>query len=969
MLLLKKITAFLLISVLLQKSVAQLPGYRSFALLENNQPFKINTLLKTADGFIYAGTTNGLYTFDGKQFNKINFLKREARDTVTAVFQDNTKQLWIGFKSGKIAKKINDRLQYFLPEEGTPKVAITAFLQDKQNNIWFSTNGEGIYYFSNKHMYLINEAEGLSDTYVHALTLAPNGDVLAATDQGINICKISGSKKTITVIGPHNGLPDYYVTAIIPAGNNSFWIGLQEKGYCLYDHTTKQISIPAVANAWPYGQVNALLATPTNLWIATSENSLLKLSAANQNVTPLFIASPDKNNIENLLADNEGNIWMTTPTELICTSGEKLNLLPLYDKATYETVHTILSDYENNIWVGTDGGLIKYTISGNKTVSRNYRLKELTAKTDITGLYQDLYHNIWISSMGEGVFVLDPVTGRYRNLSENPLLKKASILSITGSGHTICAGGLEGVATIFELADVNRTIDVKYKFINYNNIPNIGNNYIHTVYKDKAGSIWFGTDGKGITVLQNGHFLHYDRHTGLKDDHVYSFTEDKKGRIWFNTKDAGIYSFDGRLFKNYNTANGISDLQITSLKTDKLGNIIIVNEKGIDILDPEHETISYINNTQGIGEINTGTESVTTDSSGNILLSTIHGILVFSPVYAAVTQPKTIITSVQLFLQPINKDNDHHFQYDQNGFTFKFTGLYYTNPSEVHYQYKLDGLDSTWTDTKDQSIPFPNLSPGNYTFHVRSSLNENFINANEATYSFTISSAFWKRWWFILLCIITGATTLFIYMKWRENNITKMQQLQQEKIQFQFEVLRNQVNPHFLFNSFNTLISTIEENPKNAIGYVEQLSEFFRNIVNYRDKDIICLEEEISLLNTYFYLQQKRYGDHLKLTIQISEDAKKQWFIPPLTLQLLLENAIKHNAVSKETKLNIQVFTQPGNRLLIRNNLNPKLTQQAGTGMGLQNIINRYNILSKEPVGIHKDNDYFTIILPALKQH
>ena len=967
--LLKRILVFCIIFFCLQKSPAQFSGYKSFKLLEDNRPFKINTLLKSSEGYIYAGTTNGLYLFDGKQFKKINFVNASVKDTVTAIFQDNNKQIWAGFKSGRLAKKTNDRLNYFEPEEGTPKVAITAFLQDKQNNIWFATNGEGVYYFSNNHLYLINEAEGLSDKYVHALSLADNGDVLAATDQGINICKVAGAKKTVEVIGPKNGLPDYYITAICPAGNNNFWIGLQEKGFCLYNHTTRQITIPPAANNWGYGQVNALIVTPNNTWIATQENSLFKLLNNNQLLSPAFTATTDKNNINNLVQDNEGNVWMTSATELICCTGDKLNLLPLYDKATYETIHTILSDYQNNIWAGTDGGLIKYTFINNKTETKNYRIKELTGKTDITGLYQDMYHNIWISTMGEGIFVLYPATGRYRNITENPLLKKASILSITGTGNTVCAGGLEGVATIFELSDLNTSIFAEYKFTNYNNIPNVGNNYIHSVYKDSKGRIWFGTDGKGITVLQNGKFIHFDKSSGLKDEHVYSFTEDKKGRIWFNTKDAGIYCYNDTAFKNYAAAEGISDLKITSIKTDRLGNIIIVNEKGIDILDTGSGTISYLNNTHGISEINTAIESVATDSSGNILLCTTDGIVIYSPVAKTIHRPATVIDNIQLFLNVIDTNSNHNFWYDENSFTFNFTGLYYTSPDKVHYQYKLDGRDTFWIATKDQSIPFPNLRPGKYNFHVRSSLNENFESADEAVYTFTIAAPIWKRLWFILLCTALAAALLYWYIKRRESHLKKMQQLQNEKIQFQFQVLRNQVNPHFLFNSFNTLISTIEENPKNAVAYVEQLSEFFRNIVNYRDKDIISLGEELNLLHTYFYLQQKRYGNNLKLNISINKEAKRQWLIPPLTLQLLLENAIKHNAVSKESILTVDLFIENENRLIIKNNISPKLSQQAGTGMGLQNIINRYNILSRELVLISNSAGYFTVSLPVLKQH
>jgi ligand-binding sensor domain-containing protein len=960
------ITSFLVFINILQ-AAAQFTGYKSFKLLEDNRPFKINTLFKGLEGYIYAGTTNGLYLFDGNQFKKINFLIPSIKDTVTAIFEDKEGQMWTGFKNGRLAKKINNQLQYFEPEEGTPKVAITSFLQDKQNNIWFATNGEGIYYFSNNHLYLINEAEGLSDKYVHALALADNGDVLAATDQGINICKVNGSQKKVEVIGPKNGLPDYYITALSPAGNNTFWIGMQEKGICLYNHTTHQITIPPVSGNWNYGQVNALLITAGSRWIATQEKSLFKLKDDNQLVTTPFANIPDKQNIANLVQDNEGNIWMTSATELICSAGARLNLLALYDKVAYENIHAILCDYENNIWAGTKGGLIKYIISDKKIQSKNYPINPLTSQTDITGIYQDKYHNLWISTMGEGIFVLDPVTGRYRNIIENPLLKKASVLSITGNSNTVCVGGLEGVATIFELSDANQSITSPYKFTNYDNIPNVGNNYIHSVFKDSKGRIWFGTDGKGITVLQNGAFSHYDKKSGLRDEHIYAFTEDPKGGIWFNTKDAGIYCYNGISFKNYSTAQGISDLKINTLKTDRSGNIIVINETGIDILNPDNGSISYLNNLQGIAAVNTAMQSATTDTMGNVLLSTENGIMVYSPVANTIQLPKTVIDNIQLFLKPVDKNTTARFNHNENSFTFHFTGIYYTNPGEVHYQYKLEGRDTGWLTTKDRSIPFPNLRPGKYIFHVRSSLSENFIAANEASYAFSISTPIWKRVWFIFICMTIAAFLLYWYIKSREAHLKKMQQLQNEKIQFQFQVLRNQINPHFLFNSFNTLISTIEESPHNAIGYVEQLSEFFRNIVNYRDKDVIFIGEELGLLNTYFYLQQKRYGENLQLNITINEIIKNQYLIPPLTLQLLFENAIKHNAVSKESVLMVDIFVENGNRLVIRNNINPKLSPTTGTGMGLQNIINRYEILSKDLVQLNNGSGYFSVSLPLLK--
>ena len=123
-----------------------------------------------------------------------------------------------------------------------------------------------------------------------------------------------------------------------------------------------------------------------------------------------------------------------------------------------------------------------------------------------------------------------------------------------------------------------------------------------------------------------------------------------------------------------------------------------------------------------------------------------------------------------------------------------------------------------------------------------------------------LRNPFWKtaRGFLFSFYIYYWRPYLLVCKNQGKNDLKKIERLQQEKIQFQFETLRNQVNPHFLFNSFNTLISTIEEDPEMAVEYVEQLSEFFRNIVNYRDKDIITLKEEIELLQTYFFIQQKQ---------------------------------------------------------------------------------------------------------------
>ena len=180
--------------------------------------------------------------------------------------------------------------------------------------------------------------------------------------------------------------------------------------------------------------------------------------------------------------------------------------------------------------------------------------------------------------------------------------------------------------------------------------------------------------------------------------------------------------------------------------------------------------------------------------------------------------------------------------------------------------------------------------------------------------------------------------------------------------------MRNQINPHFLFNSFNTLISEIEDDPHNAAEYVEHLSDFYRNIVVHREKDLIGLEEEIDILNDYCFIQQKRYGQALQIQISISRTQQKQYYIVPLALQLLFENAVKHNVISTQNPLYIKLYIENDEQLVVCNNVNKKFNHEKGSSMGLQNIQKRYQLLRGKTVIVKNDDKFFTVKIPLIKK-
>jgi LytS/YehU family sensor histidine kinase len=161
-------------------------------------------------------------------------------------------------------------------------------------------------------------------------------------------------------------------------------------------------------------------------------------------------------------------------------------------------------------------------------------------------------------------------------------------------------------------------------------------------------------------------------------------------------------------------------------------------------------------------------------------------------------------------------------------------------------------------------------------------------------------------------------------------------------------------------------MGVIEENPEKALEYTEQLSAFYRNMLTYRETDLISLSEEVKLLQTYIYLQQQRFGNWLQYRFQVSEQDLVHYQIPPLTLQLLAENAIKHNTVSASTPLDLQILRE-GDYLIISNSINQKRKQESGEGMGLKNIMHRYALFTEQPVTIENDDQIFSVRLPLIK--
>ena len=185
--------------------------------------------------------------------------------------------------------------------------------------------------------------------------------------------------------------------------------------------------------------------------------------------------------------------------------------------------------------------------------------------------------------------------------------------------------------------------------------------------------------------------------------------------------------------------------------------------------------------------------------------------------------------------------------------------------------------------------------------------------------------------------------------------------LERQQVQSQLEGLRNQVNPHFLFNSLNTLVYLIPENPEKATNFVQKLSKVYRYLLENRDASVIPLQEELDYLSAYIYLVKERFGDNLQVEIGDLSAIQNAPTIP-LTLQMLFENAIKHNIISAEKPLKVEVFYE-NKHLVVRNNLQLKNQVMDSTGVGLENIRERYRLLLHSEVKVVVTDEDYTVLI------
>lgn len=204
----------------------------------------------------------------------------------------------------------------------------------------------------------------------------------------------------------------------------------------------------------------------------------------------------------------------------------------------------------------------------------------------------------------------------------------------------------------------------------------------------------------------------------------------------------------------------------------------------------------------------------------------------------------------------------------------------------------------------------------------------------------------------------------YIFQQWKQS-LTENEKYTRLNLQGEFNVLKSQVNPHFLFNCFNTLSALITEDKQKAEIFLNDLSKVYRYLLRNNEDGMSTLRTELQFIKSYFELLKTRHGEAIQLQMEIDK-RYDEYLLPSLSLQMLVENAVKHNALSKNYPLHIEVFTTVGNKLVVNNNIQPRAQKAPSGEVGLKNIKMKYDILNQPGFQVMNDGKNFTAVLPLI---
>jgi ligand-binding sensor domain-containing protein len=591
--------------------------------------------------------------------------------------------------------------------------------------------------------------------------------------------------------------------------------------------------------------------------------------------------------------DGKGVMWISTNSGL-AKWDRTTNLCKMYPffnpkdgPQRFRTVRAVRTDKNDRVWVFTfGGGMGMLKPDGTYEQFRDYMDDTVYAgrSREIQAAAQDGKGNFIICSNG-GFIYFDPIEKKATTFIKHPKLK--TIATKTTFGVTVDNKNNWWISQVDGLYYYDWSLDSLYDIT----VPgfNKGNISFYSVVQDAEGNIYAGST-RGLFEIKKGSFkpeMILSKKNGLPSDNIMGLFFDKPGSLWIlGNQGLARYNNKSHVLQNFDGRDGA-----------EISNHYLMNY----YVAPDGEIF--------IGTSNSGFNHFFPDK----LASNKHPLTVF---ITSVAQPDSVIN--------ISGNFDFSFTHDQNNLNFSFVTVDFSIAPLVQYRYKLAGFDTSFIYAGRQRMArYTNLGAGSYTFYVEASANGRDWYPAPNPVHVKIKEAFWNTWWFRLLGLAFVLTLVYITYKYRITQINKAAHLKAEyeiKLnELEISALRTQMNPHFIFNSLNTINSFINSNDRTqANQYISKFSRLIRLILDHSRQKKISMADELSVVELYMQMEQIRFEN--KFVFQVIKDTALDMDIveiPPLIIQPFVENAILHGLLPSGIPgvLNVSI-TKEENRIV-----------------------------------------------------
>jgi ligand-binding sensor domain-containing protein/serine phosphatase RsbU (regulator of sigma subunit) len=801
---------------------AQDYNYRNFGLSEGlAQPY-VYTITQDSRGMLWAGTGDGLSSFNGFVFNSYTTSDSLSDNYITSSFRDSH-DIFFGHRNGEVSR-FDGKVFHHKGAATSELSPVTHFALSPGNKLWISTLNNGLFILNRKTLAMEGPFFDTLET-ISSFEFITDSDLLVASGSDLIEVKSAPSGENFKLV-MIKSLGDSRVVSIKKKRNgDGFFIATQDDGIfglAIRDDVPVLSKIATIPAFQFTGVQDILEDSQSGIWVGTFGSGLLKITPSLDNGDVNHLNIYDKshgfpsNNIKTLFEDREGVIWSGNYGEGLTEITPRLFACKTIGYGN--SARSIFSVFAAgpNLWLGTDEGLEKAEIRSGKVISSSGPLSGLPKDT-VTSVYAGKGGEIYAGTLRNGVFRLAPGSRRFSKITQNRGELENSVTAITGSDKQLWIGTKKGLCNR-KISDGSET----WYTINAGGLPH---NYINGLLADREGALWVTTNSNTLAIIKDGKVSRMTLSQGSGNLVLGPIAEDSDSRIWVGSKGRGVFVVQSDSVINLSSRQGLFSDYCYSIASSN-GYIWVAHRGGLSRIRLTDFSVRTFNNFGENGcDYQFNMNAACPDSLQKIWFGTDKGLIAYNPSGNILRPSPPVISLVSLRVNDVRKDiSGGRITLSPGKYMlrFDFIGVSMIDPGQVSYQYMLKGYDHWSEITKITSVSYNNVTAGDYSFILKASGADGVATEVPLVFKIIIEQPLWKKWWFYPATIALLILLICLYIKWRLVSLIREKRILETKVLRRTKEIQRQKDE---IESQNSLIRNKNASITSSITYASYLQK------------------------------------------------------------------------------------------------------------------------------------------------